>query len=673
MKSADRAAVAVERASDGALDFCVLFFAAWTLVYHICLIAHIGTVVATVAGAVALVPSAWLAVRWQRDPDERPSYAPGPEATAGRSRAKIALRGTNVAAGVGAAALFAWSTSGWDEIWLLWVVAAVAGLAASLLLPDERARPARDVAEPTRWPGAAAALAWAVGLATLSLFLIRSSGDDAFYVHTSSWVAANGTFPLRDTMFTNQELPAVIYPPVASFEALVGVTAPLTGLSVPTITYYGLALLGSVLAALASWRLLRTWNTGNPAIALSVAMSFLLLDAAGPRLLGSSFIGRIWQGKVVFLIVLVPLLWTFLVRYAERSHPKWLVLLAAGGIAGVGLTTTGVFIVPIVVAAGVAPLALRAPWKALAGLVAGSFYALAAGLAILAIGGRHAQIYTEADVRLPRLLRFILGDGALAFVAVAALLVAPALIPNARGARGAAAVVLLVTCLYAPGVPLLLFHATGLGEVLWRLVWAIPVAALVGVLATCPFPRSSPWPLRLGAAAGLVAVLAVFGTAVWAAPGGQTIASRPTLKRFPGELAAARNVLAVGRPGDVILAPGPVSQTILVLSGDVTVVAPRPFYARALRDVPGGHAQERLVLASFADRGLGPPEEFLGANVDSVTASDVVRSLREVGVDLACPATDPDAARVLESAGYRRVLVLHRLTCFRRTAPGANS
>jgi len=116
-----------------------------------------------------------------------------------------------------------------------------------------------------------------------------------------------------------------------------------------------------------------------------------------------------------------------------------------------------------------------------------------------------------------------------------------------------------------------------------------------------------------------------------------------------------------------------VSQTILVLSGEVTVVAARPFYARALRGVPGGHAEESLILASFADRGLGPPEESLGVDVDSITPPEVVRSLREVGVDLACPATDPDAARVLEAAGYQRVLGLHRLTCFRRTAPGANS
>lgn len=674
MKSADRAAIAVERASDGALDFCVLFFAAWTLVYHVCLVAHIGTLAATVAGAVALVPSAWLAFRWQGRPHEPLPDTDGAEPTTSRVRIGTSLRGVNVAAGIGAAALFAWSSWRWSDIWLVWVLAAAAGLAATLLRPGAHSRPSPPAYKWGHWPGAASALAWAVGLAILSLFLIRSSADDAFYVHTSSWVAAHGKFPLRDTMFTNQDLPAIIYPPVASFEALVGVVAPLTSLAVPTIVYYGLPFLGSALAVLAAWRLLRNWNVGSTTIALSVAMAFLLLDAAEPRLLGNSFVGRIWQGKVLFLTILVPLLWTFLVRYAERPSSRWLVLLGAGGIAGVGLTTTAVFVVPIVVAAGMVPMALHAPWKALAGFAAGSFYPLATGLVILAVGGRHAQLYTEDDVRLPRLLRFVLGDGALAFVAVSALLIAPVLISSARGARGAAAVVLFVTCLYAPGVPLLLFHATGLGEVLWRLVWAIPVAALAGVLATGALPRKYPSVLRLTVAAGLVAVLAVWGTAIWAAPGGQTIKSHPTLKRFPGELAAARKVLRASRTGDVILAPGPVSQTILVLSGKVTVVVPRPFYARALRDVPGGHAQARLILFSFARQGLGPPEKSLGTNVDTVTPSDIRRSLQQVKVDLACPATDARAAEpVLESAGYRRVLVTHELTCFRRPADDAGA
>ncbi len=58
-------------------------------------------------------------------------------------------------------------------------------------------------------------------------------------------------------------------------------------------------------------------------------------------------------------------------------------------------------------------------------------------------------------------------------------------------------------------------------------------------------------------------------------------------KRWPGTVRASEQILRVARPGDVILAPDPVSDTLLVMSGRVTVVSPRPFYTIGLIGVPG--------------------------------------------------------------------------------------
>ena len=93
------------------------------------------------------------------------------------------------------------------------------------------------------------------------------------------------------------------------------------------------------------------------------------------------------------------------------------------------------------------------------------------------------DLYVDADVVAGDLVHLTLYRGTVAFVAVAAILIAPALIPRTLAARMTAATVLLVGLLYTPGVPLAIFHATDLGRVLWRLMWAIPVAALVGTLA----------------------------------------------------------------------------------------------------------------------------------------------------------------------------------------------
>ena len=50
--------------------------------------------------------------------------------------------------------------------------------------------------------------------------------------------------------------------------------------------------------------------------------------------------------------------------------------------------------------------------------------------------------------------------------------------------RMAAGLAMAAGLLFVPGVTLAIFRVTGLGEVLWRLGWALPVAALVGVLGS---------------------------------------------------------------------------------------------------------------------------------------------------------------------------------------------
>src|SRR4051794_12480414 len=338
METADRAAAAFARVSDGVLDFVVLAFAGWTLVYHACLLVGLGTVPAGIAGAVLLVPCGWAVVRFGDRPGAAASTDRG-EGSLTRTGRPALLLAAQAELAILAAAVFAFTSVAYPLAWLLLLLAALGGLALSFL----RAEPPRAdgwlETDRPGWPSALTALTWALGLAALSLFLIRSSGDDAYYVHLSAWVAAHGDFPLRDTMFTDQGLPAVIYPPVASFEGLLGALSQLTGLQAATVTYLVVPPVTSFLAVLAAWRCLRAWATPFVAIALSVAMAFLLPAGAAPHPFGTLFIGRIGRGKIVLLAVPLPLAWPPLPRSAARPTRARLVLLGALGIAGVGLTT----------------------------------------------------------------------------------------------------------------------------------------------------------------------------------------------------------------------------------------------------------------------------------------------------------------------------------------------
>jgi Family of unknown function (DUF6077) len=648
-RAADRFAAVVARASDRTLDFLVVGFAAWTAIYHVCLVLRLGVVWAAAAMLVVLLPCTWLVMRGDHGDGWDGTVAGGND----RRRA-IAL--VFLLAG-GGAALFAFTGAPWFVAWLLLAGGAAAGVVVTRRGAARAERPA------AAWPGALVALAWAAGLAVLSLFLVRADGDDTHYIHLASWIAAHGELPLRDVLFTDQELPAIFYPPLSSYEALAGTLARGTGIAVPNVVYYAVPPVGSALAVLATWRLLRDWGVRMVGVALSAAMLFLLWDAGDHKTLGSLFVGRMWQGKILFLAVLVPTLFVLLNRYAARPTRRALVMLAAAGAAGVGLTITGVVVVPVVAAGCLAPLALKAPRQAAAGFAATAAYPIGAAAVSVLAGARNAQEYVAEDVIPDRLLHLVFEDGALAFIALGAMLAGPVLIRRVRAAESAAATSLLVICLFAPAVSQLIFHVTGLGQVQWRLTWAVPIAALVGVAATS---------LRLVPAALLVAALLAWGTPVWTAtePG---ILPEPAWKRWPDSVTAAHRILRVARSGDHILAPAPISETLLVVSGEVTAVAPRAFYASALLDVPGGHGLDRLILFAFSKHGL---DTVVGEApwIDELPSRTprpavIARALRAVDVDLACMRRrQAKAVQLLRDLGYSPVTSGRGFTCLR--APG---
>jgi hypothetical protein len=204
--------------------------------------------------------------------------------------------------------------------------------------------------------------------------------------------------------------------------------------------------------------------------------------------------------------------------------------------------------------------------------------------------------------------------------------------------------VLLVAALLAPALPRAMAELTGLGAVVWRFTWPAPVAAAVGAAAV-GLGRSArvPAPLRAAPAVLVCLALGLTGTPMWSPSVGSTLARKPVLKRLPEDIAAARVALAAARPGDVILAPQPVSQTVVVLSGDVTVVRPRFFFNRPLDDEPSFHGAARGRLERWATSASPSRRE-----------RDLLRrDLRRVGVDVACvPPAARAARRELREAGF---------------------
>ena len=320
----------IARASDTLLAFCVLAFAVWTLAYHACLVLGLGSVWALVALAAGLVPCGRLSARHEA------GCAPAPGAgrrtpdalapTSSGGRAPLALAALGLA--LAAAAMLAFAADlPWPLRWAPWPAAAIAALLAGARGPL-LVRPDAGAGAALAWAGAGAgaALAWAAGLAALALLLVKPNADDAYYLRQAAWVGEHGRFPLGDTLHSHDVLPAAFSPPLPSFEGLVGTLAGAAGVSAPALAHLVVAPLAvrarRARAVAAAARVGGPDGRGRAERGARVP-AVRGRAAARPRRgrrphAGDFFVARLWQGKVILVAVLVPLLFALLHGYAAR-------------------------------------------------------------------------------------------------------------------------------------------------------------------------------------------------------------------------------------------------------------------------------------------------------------------------------------------------------------------
>jgi len=650
---------AVTRAADLLLELAVVAMAAWTLGYDAALSTSHSATLALLVAALLMLPGAWLLWLLHRGD----GAAVADDAVAGPARGgggQRVLRVVCVAAAAGAAVAVSLpgSMPRWTLVWAPAMAAAVGGLLAAAWPLRVRPR-AGDVSRGA--PRAVAvgglfAVCAALGLATLSLFVNRPDADDVFYVNRAQYVAEHGRIPVRDTMFGDQAYPPLERPALPSYEALAGEAARIVHRPAADIVYDVVPPLATLLATLALWRLLRAWRARWPALALAVALLFLVMGGAQHTSFGNFFLARMWQGKVLFLAAVVPLLYALLTEWSASRGRARLALLVLTGVAAVGLSTTATLIVPLVAFAGLLPLALRAPRAALLGFAATILYPFAAGVATrLDRGGGGDAAAGGASVTSDPALTFasVLGHDALAGVALFAVLVGWLSLRSRHGRASAAAAAVLGVGALAPGALHVASHYLGSGYDLWRLLWVLPAAALVGALATSPASLARPTALLLSA--GLAAVLVATGVPLWASSNHASLVSRPVWKLDPVALSEARSIAAHARSGDIVLAPVDASGSLAILTTRMWAVDPRDMYVSSGY---GGdfHAVERLTLERFTAGEFSPPE-----------VSSELDALRVLDVGYACvDAQAQRSVQVLRDAGWTPSAPAGALRCFAR-------
>lgn len=662
-----RSLAALERGTVALLVLVVVGAGVWTLVYQVALATGLGSTPTLVLSA-PLVAAVWYAVvpaflRPSPERDSRPLPARGLVAALLVAVVVVALgslghRGLMMGVVVVAAAA-------WTVAHLARGGSLTARRHASPVASDQPAvaggdRPLEAGLWLTTW-------FWALACAVLASVSARPDGDDAYFVNLAQWVADRGSFPTRDTMLSDQAFPALSShsPPVHSIEGFIGALGHLTGVGGGTLTYLVATPVLTALAVLTLGWLVSISRIRNGPLAITAGVVFLLASGGSGASYGNFFALRMWQGKATLATLVIPLVTAVAIAYVGRGGWRRWLSLALGVVATIGASNTAVFLVPVLIAGVVVGAFAHAGPRRALGAAATLAYPVLCGLAVIALaptgGGGDESTSTHP------LDPLVAVPGRHGLFVVVALAVTVGWLGLRSGAARATAVGITLSAGVAllPPVSHLLVSAAGVGSVIWRMWWVVPVpllaAALVGAApdALSALGRvGDRRPLRAATAlacAGCVGLVPLIGGKwIFTTENGSRFVSPVSWKVPVDAEAEARLALRLSRKGDVVLAPWDVSRVLSGMSVEVHPVSARFTYLPAYRSSPDAHVAARTELQKFVDSRTPDPESL--------------RPLVAVlSVDTACVSTKRGkAVAALEQIGFRVVAQEEELTCLRR-------
>ena len=613
----------------------------WTLVFHV---SHQLGLVRDLAGVMWVIGLAGLMV-WRRRLviPASPSHDPYMVAHGGRRE----LRHVVVAVAMLLVGLLLEPVRDgrWSLYWGLAVVATVTVFAG--LFAVETGDVHRDR---TRMMGDSGG-AWVVHLTALifalgSLLTRRPDADDTLLINRADWVSRHsGAFPVRDVLFADQVFPLTRAEfPQTAYEPLLGVLSAWT--RVPAMALFHLVA-GPVIAALAVWALWRLFveiGVRWPGWATVAATVFLLLNGRNHASLGNFSFARSWQGKSVLLLVVIPFAARAGLRWGRTGDRAALATVVAAGVAGVGLSSSSLFLMPVVLASAVAAGCIDAPTgHRMRRLVAGGagiapigvfavVTALSSGQPLLAESLGLAWVSPSGwltDLRVPPDANFakVFGSGVSMAIVVPAIFLAPA----AVGSRSARLFLLLsgpvsFVVMYAPGVLDVIDSVSGASSVLWRVAWLLHVPLAIGAVATmwsrADRRLASAWHLFVP----LALVLAMMGSDSWVLNSSNVPGVGDVALDLPrGSADTARMVLDHAQPGDVISGTESVNWAVSSLDSRVFTVSPRGRYISFLRSHPDFHADARITVM-----------ESIRSGISELSPEEVFDALEVLSVDLLC-------------------------------------
>lgn len=463
-----------------------------------------------------------------------------------------------------------------------------------------------------------------LSLIVLYLFSASTNADDTHFV---SYVVGLLQHPdsvlfSQDVIF-NESLPNHIFALNLgqSWELLIAFTANITGVNHLTLYYLAAPCLLLFFVPWVTYAFLRIFSEKHAFLSAIVALVSLIFWSTNNHLHGYFFIPRFFQGKALLLMLFVPLVCIYTLLWCRTKQAQYLLLTGAAIVTCGGVSSTGLYVAGLI--AGICVLAFS-PWRALPLLRNLCLLAVISVPNIVMLGVvKHNIDQTKAHIpvtiieselvekssaamsasplsakpeeRPIQSMYWLFGDHYSLFLILALLF--GALIVAAASSREQNTFTLrwlgliFILCFSHP-LASFLGSATGLGNLIWRYHWAIPLSLVIGLsciallqnarafanfVSSKSVPAIKPALIYLPSALiGVVLCALLFLNAGLLK---DKFGTSPMFIKVPTHamLAAAQTAKLTSK-GDTILAQSLVSQMLPMLPRDAALIASRPLY-----------------------------------------------------------------------------------------------
>jgi hypothetical protein len=176
----------------------------------------------------------------------------------------------------------------------------------------------------------------------LTLCLNRPDADDQYYLNSAIEYLAKNTHPISESKYVHQRRAAL-----AAYESLRANVSSLFNIPI-LISYYLLVpAIFSIFVATIHIKLLRLTIRDDWVYGMLFFFIVMLVWGDIHRTHANFGLVRLFQGKAVFVSLIIPAIIYYYFKYFQTEKQKYMLLLSACIVAGVGFTPTALVVEPL--------------------------------------------------------------------------------------------------------------------------------------------------------------------------------------------------------------------------------------------------------------------------------------------------------------------------------------